>query len=228
MTSGVWTFAFVDMAGFTALTEAHGDETAAGHAARFYQLARESLVGSAQLVKHIGDAVLIVSDEPDEALATVRNLTVAVEEEANFPLVRGGLHTGSAVRSTDGPGPADYFGSGVNVAARVAATAACRQVLLTDAVASDLDATKWSLRPLGRTQFRNVPEPLNLFELIIEEAAEGAVDPVCRMRIPPTAVIGSIRHGDSMLVFCSLECLAAFTANPDRYGEGGRSGLAQD
>jgi len=35
-----WTFAFVDLASFTALTEAHGDEIAAGHTVRFYELTR--------------------------------------------------------------------------------------------------------------------------------------------------------------------------------------------
>lgn len=45
---------FADLAGYTALTEAHGDSDAAGIAERFYALARACLVGDAHVVKTLG------------------------------------------------------------------------------------------------------------------------------------------------------------------------------
>ena len=66
MTSGQWTFAFVDLAGFTALTEAHGDQVAAYNVARFYEMAGATLVGSTEFVKGIGDAVLLVAEHPGD------------------------------------------------------------------------------------------------------------------------------------------------------------------
>jgi class 3 adenylate cyclase len=55
------TFCFIDLAGFTALTEAHGDEDAADLATSFAVLARSALAPGDQLVKTIGDAVLLTS-----------------------------------------------------------------------------------------------------------------------------------------------------------------------
>src|SRR5690349_19479113 len=55
------TFAFVDLAGFTALTEAQGDEDAADVAVRFATLARAALAPGDRLIKTIGDAVLVTS-----------------------------------------------------------------------------------------------------------------------------------------------------------------------
>ena len=50
------TFAFADLAGFSALTEAHGDDEAAGLIDRFESSANDSLVEGDRLVKSIGDA----------------------------------------------------------------------------------------------------------------------------------------------------------------------------
>jgi len=217
MSTGNWTFAFVDLAGFTALTEAHGDEVAASNVARFYEMARQSLVGSTEFVKGIGDAVLLAADQPNDGVSSVTALMTAVETEANFPLARAGLHSGTGVRSEDGRGAVDYLGSGVNLAARVAGHATCRQVLLTETVAERLDDGLWSLRRLGSAQFQNVAKPIMLFELILEDGPVGEIDPVCRMRVSPGAVVGSIRYGDHDYVFCSLECVAVFTASPNDY-----------
>jgi adenylate cyclase len=216
MTAGEWTFAFVDLAGFTALTEAHGDETAADHAGKFYDMTRSSLNGSSRLVKQIGDAVLIAADVPEEAVLTVTFLMATVHREVNFPLARAGIHTGSAVRSRRHSAD-DYLGSGVNVAARATAQASGRQILLTETVVKSLDQSRWSLRQLGHSHFRNVPEPIEMFQLIVCDDQDGEIDPVCRMRVPPGSVVASLRHGEHEYAFCSLECVGAFATNPDRY-----------
>src|SRR5574342_255265 len=51
------TFLFADLAGFTALTEAHGDQDAANCAARFYQLARAALVADERIGDYFGATV---------------------------------------------------------------------------------------------------------------------------------------------------------------------------
>jgi adenylate cyclase len=221
MTAGQWTFAFAVLAGFTALTEAHGDEVAASNVARFYDMARESLLGSTQLVKGTGDAVLLAADEPQDGVWSVTDLMKAVEKEDNFPLVRPGLHTGTGVRSQDDRGAVDYVGSGVNVAARVAGHATCGQVLLTHTVAEGLDTALWALRRPGNAQFQNVAKPIELFELILEDGPAGETDPVCRMRVSPGSVVGTVRHGEHDYVFCSLECVATFAARPEDYVRSG-------
>ena len=69
------TFAFVDMAGFTALTEAQGDEDAADLATMFADITRAALGPGDRLVKTIGDAVLVTSKDPAPALVSAE-LTV--------------------------------------------------------------------------------------------------------------------------------------------------------
>ncbi len=87
------TFAFVDLAGFTALTDAHGDEAAARLAERFCELARQSLRPQVLLVKSIGDAVMLASPDPLGCLLTVEDLLSACLREPDFPFARArGAH----------------------------------------------------------------------------------------------------------------------------------------
>src|SRR4051794_26780938 len=110
------TFAFVDLSGFTALTEAHGDEEAVATLARFREITMESLGPTDVLVKTIGDAVMLAFVEPVLAVAALRRLFNDALADTTMLLMRAGAHTGSAIVDGD-----DYFGGAVNLAARVAA-----------------------------------------------------------------------------------------------------------
>jgi adenylate cyclase len=63
-----YTFSFVDLAGFTAATSVHGDSIAADLALHFVELATSATGDGDRIVKSIGDAVMCVSDTPDQAL----------------------------------------------------------------------------------------------------------------------------------------------------------------
>jgi adenylate cyclase len=202
---------FADLDGYTALTEAHGDLDAAEVAIRFADTARQLLSGDARLIKSLGDAVLIVTTDPADAIEIGRQLIEVVDRIDRYPSVGAGVHAGPVVER-DG----DVFGSTVNLAARAAAHAAPRQLLCTDAVAQRLDDTgRASLRALGTVDFANVPEPVALYELADLACRPRVVDPVCRMQLDPRDAAGWVRQGDWH--FCSLECLQAFLRGPDRY-----------
>ena len=62
------TFVFADIAGFTALTEAHGDHDAAALVAEFCRSVRAELPAGATEVKTIGDAVMLAIPDPGEAI----------------------------------------------------------------------------------------------------------------------------------------------------------------
>src|SRR5262249_57730431 len=62
------TFSFVDLAGFAALTEAHGDLDAVDLLDRFIGLVPEALSPGDEMVKSIGDALLLASPGPAPAL----------------------------------------------------------------------------------------------------------------------------------------------------------------
>lgn len=112
------TFIFVDLAGFSALTETHGNDAAADLIGRFTAVVDASLAGNATRVAIASDAAFLVASQPAAALAVVSRLWHAIESEANFPMIRAGLHHGEAVMRGR-----DYVGTAVNVAARVASFA---------------------------------------------------------------------------------------------------------
>jgi class 3 adenylate cyclase/YHS domain-containing protein len=210
------TVAFVDLAGFTALTDVHGDEAAVDLVDAFEDTARTAIDGTgAELVKTIGDAVMLVAPTPDQALSAVRSLFHAVYERESFPEPRAGLHHGPVIERGS-----DYFGATVNLAARVASRAGSGQVLSTSTL---LDASKRAgvdTVALGGHQLRNVLEPVDLWALkVCPTHVDVSVDPVCRMRIACQSAVGTVRHAGAEHRFCSLACVAAFAQDPGRYVE---------
>ena len=80
--------AFADLAGYTALTEAHGDDGAADVAdvaERFFELTVSVLRGDGRIVKTIGDAVMIVTSEAIDGLETGLEVLRVVEHDPHFP-----------------------------------------------------------------------------------------------------------------------------------------------
>lgn len=207
------TFSFVDLAGFTAATEVHGDSTAVELAERLVEVATNSLGAGDQLVKSIGDAVMLVSDTPLSAVRLVGAICNALDDEPAFPVLRAGMHEGPAIGRSG-----DWFGSAVNLAARVAAHAAGDQVLATAAVANAATEAGFETRPLGQVRLRNVREPVPLFEVVAcPTLPDRVIDPVCHMAVDRRSAPGRLRHHDHEHLFCSLECAGAFAADPDRY-----------
>ncbi len=209
------TFMFADLAGFTALTEAHGDADASELVRQFETLVNRRLPGSARLVKMIGDAAMIVADDGLAVVLMARDLITAVEELPGRPAVRIGIHRGEAIER-DG----DYWGHVVNVAARLAARAEPCEILTTDAVKTsiELSAAPSDLifEPLGPQQLRNVSETLELFA-IHAECGEFPTDPVCRMRLSDAEGAATIHFEGRTYHFCSLDCTGKFTTQPSAY-----------
>ena len=85
------TFTFVDLAGFTALTETHGDAAAASLVERFSDLVATATKTDARLVSIVGDGAFLVSDDPASALRMVGRLVELAQLEPNFPELRAGL-----------------------------------------------------------------------------------------------------------------------------------------
>ena len=212
------TFVFADIAGYTALTEAHGDEDAAQLARDFCRAVSRLVADRGEVVKTIGDAVMVRYPAPDEAVRLGLRIAREVMAGHGFPTVRVGMHHGRAIER-DG----DWFGATVNVAARVAAVAAGGEVLLTKDVleaAGELEGVRFESR--GERSLRNVAAPVALFAAVDAEAraTEHRLDPVCHMVVIEGREAGSVRYEDAEYRFCSLECIRRFADDPDCYLRG--------
>lgn len=211
------TFLFADLAGFTALTEAHGDDQAADLARDFCASVRRLLPEhEAKEVKAIGDALMLRGAAAPRAVRLGLRIVHEVGAQHGIPSVRVGMHTGPAVER-DG----DWFGATVNVAARVSALAAGGDVLLTEATrAAAGELVDIDLRERGRQSLKNVAEPLTLYEAVRLGERSGLalpIDPVCRMGVDPAHSAGVLRSEGIEYVFCSLRCAGAFAHEPRRY-----------
>jgi adenylate cyclase len=122
---GTHTFLFTDLVGFTALAASRGDDHAADVALEFVACV-EPLAGrhGAQVVKRLGDGLMLRCPEP--AAAVRLGLLIVAEQNDRVP-VRVGMHTGPAVERAG-----DWYGTTVNVAARLCAAAGGGEVLVSE------------------------------------------------------------------------------------------------
>jgi class 3 adenylate cyclase/YHS domain-containing protein len=211
------TFLFADIAGFTALTEAHGDEEAATLVADFCDAVKAELPpGGGDHVKTIGDALMLRIPDPGQAILLALRITHGLMHGHGAPAVRVGLHHGPAVERNG-----DYFGATVNIAARVSGVASGGEVLLTAhtaALAPELDGIIYE--PRGREALRNVREPIELFAAVRKGGSTHgplALDPVCRMAVDPERAAGRLMHEGTAYFFCTLACAGEFARQPERF-----------
>jgi adenylate cyclase len=209
---------FADIAGFTALTEAHGDEHAVRLVEEFASAVQVELPRlGGEYVKAVGDALMLRVPDPGDAVRLGLWITRDSMGGHEAPSVRVGCNYGSAVERGG-----DYFGTTINVAARVSALAGGGEVLVTGpmaALAPDLEGVLYESR--GRQVLRNVAEPIEIFAVVrLDETADRlAIDPVCQMAVDPERAVGRLLVDEKAHYFCSLTCAAAFAQHPERYAE---------
>ncbi|MBW3665775.1 MAG: YHS domain-containing protein [Actinobacteria bacterium] len=205
---------FADLASFTPLTEAMGDEVAARILDRFSHIVRQVASDHrGRVLKQIGDEFMVAFPSADAAVRCGLDLMRSIAGESEFPGIRMGAHAGPALYREG-----DYLGSTVNIAARVAAEADRGQFLTTSAVrhAADVPEARWQ-SVAGRI-LRGLSEPVDLFEVSSPDAlAERPVDPVCGMHVDPLEAEASARFSGGEFLFCSTSCFQSFADRPERY-----------
>ena len=213
MTASLHTFVFADLAGYSALTEAHGDEEAADAASGFFEIVRSLLAEhGAEEVKVIGDAVLLRAPDAAPAAGLAERIVCDHGTRHRALGVRVGMHTGTAVRRGD-----DWFGSAVNIAARIADMARAGEILCSAATREALGPAV-PLRAAGRA---GVEEPRRAGRrLRVRAGAERQAPPggsgLSNGRGPDPAVARR-EHAGSDYYFCSERCVQAFDRDPEAY-----------
>lgn len=150
------TFLFADLVGFTEFTVRHGDHRAADLAVSFHEHVCElAAEHGCHVVKAIGDAVMVRSENGDAAVELARRI-LALAEAEDFPPARIGLDTGPAVER-DG----DWFGSTVNTASRVSSAASAGELLMTErTLRASEGLTSIELSERGQRRLKGLPEHL--------------------------------------------------------------------
>lgn len=136
------TFLFSDLKGSTALYEQIGDSPAYARVRDHFTL-MNAIIGAhnGSLVKTIGDAVMAVFSSAEAAVAAAleiqREFTLGEMARGNPALrVKLGLHSGPCI-AVNANNLLDYFGSTVNIAARVQNESIGGDIVLTDALTDD-------------------------------------------------------------------------------------------
>src|SRR6266576_3015105 len=124
---------FLDLTGFTRLTEERGDEAAAELAETLAAVVRRrSQEHGGRPVKWLGDGVMFYFQDPGEGVLAALDMVEGVATEA-LPPARVGIDAGPMIFQEG-----DYYGRTVNIAARIAEYARPGEVLVSQAV---VDAT---------------------------------------------------------------------------------------
>jgi adenylate cyclase len=210
------TFCFVDIAGYTALTDSHGEMAAADLVDEFNALIRTSVAPFGQIHELIGDCAFLVFAHPLLAKGALLSLYKSIADRQDFPVVRAGLHHGPALLRGN-----RYFGSTVNTAARVAAQASGGEILCTQQIAQILAAAgipDIEVKHRRLVTLRNLPEPVDLYEIVLSGIARVyAIDPVCKMQVDTRHAAGDLHFNDKTYWFCSLSCVERFARQPAAY-----------
>jgi len=148
---------FVDLSGYTALTEEIGDQAAAERAGRLGTLLQElahSHGGS--VVKLLGDGAMLQLPDPAEAVRCGLEMVEQVQE-AGLPPARVGIASGPVI-FRDG----DCYGRVVNLAARVMDRARPHQVLATPEVVAVTPREHARFQDLGPVRLKGIAAPAEL------------------------------------------------------------------
>jgi class 3 adenylate cyclase len=150
---------FLDLVGYTRLTEEHGDQVAAELAETLAVLVnRFSREHGGVPVKWLGDGVMVHFREPAGAVLAALQLVEEVPE-AGLPPAHVGVAAGPVVIQAG-----DYFGRTVNLAARIAAYASASRVLVSERVAERAPPQGVTFAELGRVQLEGIAHPVRLLE----------------------------------------------------------------
>jgi adenylate cyclase len=148
---------FLDLVGYTRLTEDQGDDAAAEIAANLAELTQRAARARGGLpVKWLGDGVMFFFRQPRAAVLSA--LAMVQETRAvGLPPAHVGIHAGPIVVQ-DG----DYFGRTVNLAARIAGRAGAGQVLVTDEVVAATGSDGVRFEVLGPVRLKGFTRPVRL------------------------------------------------------------------
>jgi len=163
VTDAMPAIAFVDVSGFTRMTEEQGGAVAAELASRFAGIVQDvAALHRGRVVKLLGDGAMVRFPDSAQAVKTMLELRRRIVKE-DLPDIHVGIDSGPLVRR-DG----DVFGTVVNLASRASAHAGPGEVLVTGTVVKGWEGGGVEFREVGEVALRGLSRPVRLY--LAEEA----------------------------------------------------------
>jgi class 3 adenylate cyclase len=210
-------FAFIDLSGFTAFTEHHGDDLTVSVLGAFRSRVREIAARrGVRVTKWLGDGAMLSSADTPAVVAMVVELATRPPEAVPLGL-RAGLANGPVIMFEGD----DYIGRPANVAARLCDAATPGRPLATREVASQ--APVWlDSGEFERFEIHGLDRPVDATVLTIGEGPNMVTDPCCGLALPSRPGLDT-RFGQdgSILRFCSTACALSWEESERRAGRAG-------
>jgi adenylate cyclase len=149
---------FVDLSGFTRLTEERGDE-AAVRSATSLQRDAEAIATrrGGRLVKLLGDGAMLEFPRVTPGVEAALDLVETAEPDVSLT-AHAGVHAGPVVERD-----LDVFGATVNLASRIAAAASGGEVLTTRVVAATVVDPAIRFERVEARPLKGIADPVTLF-----------------------------------------------------------------
>jgi adenylate cyclase len=148
---------FLDITGYTRLTQERGDDAAADLASTVARVVRRTCVPhGGKPIKWLGDGVMFYFDDPGQGVLAALEMLEALAA-AGVPPAHVGLHAGPVLFQEG-----DYFGSTVNLSSRIADVARPGEVLVSQVVADASQETGIVFNDIGPVELKGVSGAMHL------------------------------------------------------------------
>jgi adenylate cyclase len=148
---------FLDITGYTRLTNERGDDVAADMAQGLSALVQRTVVDhGGRPVKWLGDGVMVYFREAGPSVVAALDMVDGVAD-AGLPPAHVGLHAGPVLFQEG-----DYFGQTVNVASRIAEYARPGEVLVTQELADQTGDSGVAFSDIGPVELKGIAGPVRL------------------------------------------------------------------
>jgi class 3 adenylate cyclase len=152
---------FVDVSGYTTVTEQRGDDAAVAIATALQHRAGQTAAArGGRVVKLLGDGAMLLFRQARAAVDAAAELVRTLGADLGLP-VHAGLHVGRVIERDR-----DLYGRTVNLASRVANAAGPGEVLVTDAVARVAGLEPERMEEIDPVPLKGVGEPVRLFRIV--------------------------------------------------------------
>ncbi|HEY0601586.1 MAG TPA: adenylate/guanylate cyclase domain-containing protein, partial [Herpetosiphonaceae bacterium] len=168
---GSLTVLFTDLRDSTRLYRQIGDAVAFGRVIDHFDVLRQAIVAQdGVLVKTIGDAVMAIFRRPIAALRAITSAqrTLATLAAGDQPFIlKAGLHHGPCIAVTLND-RLDYFGTTVNLAARLESLSQGGDVIVSAAALRDPEVAEWLVDPEARLSVHAFQAQIKGFDESVE------------------------------------------------------------